>query len=159
ESINVKEYKYNTDGEIINVADGNIINKVFYSKLSISICTHFLVKYDSILKAGLESYFLLPSGVHATHFIRIANIFKESQDINILSIFLLPYFKDNPEIIYSDTPTIFPLIYSCILFKNFNKSERYNPRVKFYSSYKVTKDEIENIGKSLFIVSTTINGT
>lgn len=158
-SIIVTEYKYNSDGSIVYVSDGKYIKEDIYSELSKSICTHFLVKYDSILKAGLESYFLLPSGVYATHFIRIANIFKESQDINVLSIFLLLYFKDNPDIIYSDTPTIFPLIYSCILYKNINKSEVYNPRVKFYSSNHVTKDEIENIGKSLFIVSTSINGS
>lgn len=158
-SIKIKEYKYNIDGAIVNVSNSNKIRRDVYLELSKSICTYFLVKYDSILKAGLESYFLLPSGVYATHFIRIANIFKESQDINILSIFLLPYFENNPEIIYSDTPTIFPLIYSCILFKNINKSSVYNPRVKFYSSSKVTKDEIENIGNSLFIVSTSINGS
>jgi hypothetical protein len=159
ESIKITEYKYNSDGSIVYVSDGRNIKEDIYSDLSKSICTHFLVKYDSILKAGLESYFLLPSGVYATHFIRIANIFKESQDINVLSIFLLSYFKDNPDIIYSDTPTIFPLIYSCILYKNINKSEVYNPRVKFYSSNHVTKDEIENIGNSLFIVSTSINGS
>lgn len=160
ESIKVKEYRYNTDGSIVNVSDGHNINKNIKSELSKSVCTHFLVKYDSILKAGLESYFLLPaSGVYATHFIRIANIFKESQDINILSIFLLPHFKNNPEIIYSDTPTIFPLIYSCILYKNINQTEIYNPRVKFYSPKYVTRDEIENIGNSLFIVSTSINGS
>ena len=158
-SIIITEYKYNSDGSIVYVSDGKYIKEDIYLELSKSICTHFLVKYDSILKAGLESYFLLPSGVYATHFIRIANIFKESQDINILSIFLLPYFKDSPDIIYSDTPTIFPLIYSCILYKNINKSEVYNPRVKFYSSNHVTKDEIENIGNSLFIVSTSINGS
>jgi hypothetical protein len=158
-NILIVEYKYCTDGQIVKVTDNSKIKKELYLVISNSICSHFLLKYDSILKAGLESYFLLPSGVYATHFIRIANIFKESQDINILSIFLLPYFKENPEIIYSDTPTIFPLIYSCILHKNINQSIVYNPRVKFYSSNNVTKDEIENIGKSLFIVSTSINGS
>lgn len=159
ENILIIEYKYNGIGQIIKVEDNSEIKKAFYSVLSNSICSYFLVKYDSILKAGLESYFLLPSGVHATHFIRIANIFKESQDINILAVFLLPFLKENPEIIYSDTPTIFPLIYSCLLYKNINNPKSYNPRIKFYSSNNVTKDEIENIGKSLFIVSTSINGS
>lgn len=159
ENINVLEYKYLDDGGIVKITDGTKIKKELYHSLSNTICTHFLIKYDSILKAGLESYFLLPSGVYATHFIRIANLFKESQDINILSIFLLSYFENNPELIYSDTPTIFPLIYSCILYKNVGKSVSYNPRVKFYSSNNVTRDEIENIGKSLFIVSTSINGS
>ncbi|MVO07997.1 hypothetical protein GOQ30_02305 [Flavobacterium sp. TP390] len=159
EKIKIDEFKYSSDGKIINTSNGLEINENIYSEISKSICTYFLVKYDSILKAGLESYFLLPSGVHATHFIRIANIFKESHDINILAIFLLPYFKNNPDIIYSDTPTIFPLVYSCILYKNMNNDKVYNPRVKFYSSNRVTKDEIENIGNSLFIVSTSINGS
>jgi hypothetical protein len=159
EKIIIIEYFYIEDGSIINIVDGTIIEKEIYLKISNSICSHFLVKYDSILKAGLESYFLLPSGVYATHFIRIGNIFKESQDINILSIFLLPYFNKNPEIIYSDTPTIFPLIYSCILYKNIATSEVYNPRIKFYSSSNVTRDDIENIDNSLFIVSTSINGS
>lgn len=158
EKIKINEYKYIADGTIVKFSNENTIKKDILLALSNSICSHFLVKYDSILKAGLESYFLLPSGVYATHFIRIANIFKESQDINILSIFLLPYLKENPEIIYSDTPTIFPLIYSCLLYKNINNNEPYNPRIKFYSS-NVSKDEIENIGKSLFIVSTSINGS
>lgn len=159
EHIKIVEYIYIEDGSIINAVDGTIIEEEIYFKISNSICSHFLVKYDSILKAGLESYFLLPSGVYATHFIRIGNIFKESQDINILSIFLLPYFDENPEIIYSDTPTIFPLIYSCILYKNISNSEVYNPRIKFYSSSNVTRDDIENIDNSLFIVSTSINGS
>jgi len=132
-NIEIIEYKYSDDGQILK-EDNSAISEELYSIISNSICSYFLVKYDSILKAGLESYFLLPSGVYATHFLRIGNIFKESQDINILSVFLLPYFKDNPEIIYSDTPTIFPLIYSCIIYKNINNSAGYNPRVKFYSS-------------------------
>ncbi|MCP1994623.1 hypothetical protein [Flavobacterium sp. HSC-61S13] len=159
EKIQVFDYKFSKNGQIIDTNTNVEITKKIYSFLSDSICTHFLVKYDSILKAGLESYFLLPSGVYATHFIRIANIFKESQDINILSIFLLPFLKDNPEIIYSDTPTIFPLIYSCLLYKNINNGDTYNPRIKFYSSNSVSRDDIENIGKSLFIVSTSINGS
>ena len=159
ESIIITEYKYNSDGSVVYVSDGKNINEVIYSELSKSICTHFLVKYDSILKAGVESYFLLPSGVYATHFIRIANIFKESQDINVLSIFLLPYLKDNPEIIYSDTPTVFPLIYACIIYKNISNDKLYNPRLKLYPSNKVTRNDIENIGNSLFIVSTSINGS
>jgi hypothetical protein len=160
ENIKVIEYKYNQNGQLIKVQDKSEIKKELYSILSNSICSHFLVKYDSILKAGLESYFLLPSGVYATHFIRIANIFKESQDINILCVFLLPFLRENPEIIYSDTPTIFPLIYSCLLYKNINNNTKpYNPRIKFYSSNNVTRDDIENIGKSLFIVSTSINGS
>ncbi|OOG64589.1 hypothetical protein, partial [Flavobacterium sp. A45] len=150
---------YKRDGQIVTIIGDSEIKKDLYSILSNSICSYFLVKYDSILKAGLESYFLLPSGVYATHFIRIANIFKESQDINILSIFLLPFLKGNPEIIYSDTPTIFPLIYSCLLYININNTKPFNPRIKFYSSNTVTRDEIENIGKSLFIVSTSINGS
>lgn len=158
-SIKITEYKYNSDGSIVNVSGGKNIKEDIYSELSKSICTHFLVKYDSILKAGLESYFLLPSGVYATHFIRIANIFKESQDINVLSIFLLPYLKDNPEIIYSDTPTVFPLIYACIIYKNIGNDKPYNPRLKLYPSNKVTRNDIENIGNSLFIVSTSINGS
>lgn len=158
-SINITEYKYNSDGSIVYVSDGKNIKEDIYSELSKSICTHFLVKYDSILKAGLESYFLLPSGVYATHFIRIANIFKESQDINVLSIFLLPYLKDNPDIIYSDTPTVFPLIYACIIYKNIGNDKPYNPRLKLYPSNKVTRNDIENIGNSLFIVSTSINGS
>ena len=158
-SIIITEYKYNCDGSIVNVSDGKNIKTDIYSELSKSICTHFLVKYDSILKAGLESYFLLPSGVYATHFIRIANIFKESQDINVLSIFLLPYLKNNPEIIYSDTPTVFPLIYACIIYKNIGNHKPYNPRLKLYPSNKVTRNDIENIGNSLFIVSTSINGS
>ncbi|WP_141248188.1 hypothetical protein, partial [Flavobacterium sp. ACN2] len=158
ENISLNEYRYKKEGHIVNNS-GIEIDKKIYSLLSDSICSHFLVKYDSILKAGLESYFLLPSGVYATHFIRIANIFKESHDINILSIFLLPFLKEKPEIIYSDTPTIFPLIYSCLLYINMNVCEPYNPRVKFYSSKINNRDEVENIGKSLFIVSTSINGS
>jgi hypothetical protein len=158
ENIKINEYTYDIDGGIIDSSNEKIANKL-YLELSKSVCNHFLEKYDSILKAGEESYFLLPSGVYATHFIRIANIFKESQDINILAIFLLPYLKEKPEIIYSDTPTIFPLIYSCILYKNLNNQESYNPRIKFYSSNKMTRDDIENNGKSLFIVSTSINGS
>lgn len=158
ENIEIIEYEYCDNGQIIK-KDKTIISEGLYSTIATSICSYFLVKYDSTLKAGLESYFLLPSGVYATHFLRIGNIFKESQDINILSVFLLPYFKENPEIIYSDTPTVFPLIYSCIIYKNINNSAGYNPRVKFYSSNNVTRDEIENIGKSLFIVSTSINGS
>lgn len=158
ELIIISEYKYNIDGDIINSKNKKISQKL-YSLLSESVCSYFLVKYDSILKAGVESYFLLPSGVRATHFIRIANLFKESQDINILAIFLLPYLKGKPEIIYADTPTIFPLIYSCILYKNLNSQEIYNPRIKFYSSNNLLRDQVENIGKSLFIVSTSINGS
>tara|TARA_R110002126_G_scaffold274972_1_gene420273 strand:+ start:14270 stop:16444 length:2175 start_codon:yes stop_codon:yes gene_type:complete len=158
ENILINEYRYKVNGGIINSNNKQINQKLNY-EISASVCTHFLEKYDSILKAGEESYFLLPSGVYATHFIRIANIFKESQDINILAIFLLPYLKENPEIIYSDTPTIFPLIYSCILYKNLNQQEPYNPRIKFYSSNKMSRDDIENNGKSLFIVSTSINGS
>lgn len=159
ESIKVNEFIYNTDGAIVDFLHRKNINKDIKSEISKSICSHFLVKYDSILKAGLESYFLLPSGVYATHFIRIANIFKESQDINVLSIFLLPYLKDNPEIIYSDTPTVFPLIYACIIYKNIGNNKPYNPRLKLYPSNKVTRNDIENIGNSLFIVSTSINGS
>lgn len=159
ENIEIIEYEYRDDGQILKSADKSLVSEELYATISNSICSYFLVKYDSILKAGLESYFLLPSGVYATHFLRIGNIFKESQDINILSVFLLPFFKDNPEIIYSDTPTIFPLIYSCIIYKNINNAAGYNPRVKFYSSNSVTRDDIENIGKSLFIVSTSINGS
>ena len=158
ENIKINEFTYDIDGGFIDSSNEKIASKL-YLELSKSVCNHFLEKYDSILKAGEESYFLLPSGVYATHFIRIANIFKESQDINILAIFLLPFLKENPEIIYSDTPTIFPLIYSCILYKNLNNQESYNPRIKFYSSNKMTRDDIENNGKSLFIVSTSINGS
>ncbi|MBC5837569.1 hypothetical protein [Flavobacterium muglaense] len=159
ENIKIIECVYLENGLIINLDENDLIAEEIYFKISNSICSHFLVKYDSILKAGLESYFLLPSEVYATHFIRIGNIFKESQDINILSIFLLPYFKNNAEIIYSDTPTIFPLIYSCILYKNISTSVVYNPRIKLYSSSNVTRDDIENIDNSLFIVSTSINGS
>lgn len=160
DKITINEYKYNSNGEIVDSISGIEIKKHIYNELSNSLCSYFLIQYDSVLKAGQESYFVLPSGVYATHFIRIANIFKESQEINILSIFLLPFLKTNPDIIYCDTPTIFSLIYSCILYKNLNNNGLpYNPRIKFYSSNNVTRDDIDNAGNSLFIVSASINGS
>jgi hypothetical protein len=158
ERIKINEFKYLGNGSLESLKGTQIKNEI-YIEISNSICSYFLLQYDSILKAGLESYFLLPSGVYATHFIRVANIFKESQDINVLSIFLLPYLKDNPEIIYSDTPAIFPLVYSCILYKNICNTKQYNPRIKLYPSNKVTRNDIKNIGNSLLIVSTSINGS
>lgn len=115
-------------------------------------------KHDTIIKASHQSYFNLPSGNFATHFIRVANVFTDSEEINILSIFLLIYFDNLPDIIYCDTPSIFPIVYSCILIKNAG-GIIYNPKVKSYSSYTVSRDDIENTGNSLFVISTSINGS
>jgi hypothetical protein len=37
--------------------------------------------------------------------------------------------------------------------------EKYNPKFKTYSPYKVDRDDIENINNSLFVISTSINGS
>ena len=160
ENIISHEYKYSTDGSIKNIVENVEIDDKIYQELLSAMYSRMLIKYDSVLKAGHESYFILPAGNFATHFIRIGNIFKESEEINMLSIFLLPHLKDNPEIIYCDTPTIFSLIYACILYKNLiGENPKYNPRIKFYSSYNVTRDIVENTEKAIFIVSTSINGS
>jgi|GEM_PF-5084724 len=154
ENIPVQEIIYKGNGELIS--NGKKLSAIVHKKLASEFYLYILKKHESVLKASNESYFVLPSKNYATHFIRIANIFKESQEINILSIFLLPYLKNNPEIIYCDTPTIFSLIYSCVLLKN---KKDYNPRIKFYSPHSVSKDDVGNTENAIFIISTSINGT
>ena len=80
------------------------------SQIKKEILKEIFLKHDCILKASSESYFVMPSGKHATHFVRIANLFKNSNEIGIFSLFLLPYFKNQVDYVYCDTPTIFSLI-------------------------------------------------
>ncbi len=123
------------------------------------ILKEIFLKHDCILKASSESYFVMPSGKHATHFVRIANLFKNSNEIGIFSLFLLPYFKNQVEYVYCDTPTIFSLIYSIILYKiSFDKSYKI-PEIKFYSSSSLNPIDFDKTKQSLYIVSTSINGS
>ena len=156
--IEIQELIYNSNGVVSYKKDEININKNLHDIILNTLFNDIFNKHDTVIKASHQSYFNVPSGKLATHFIRIANVFTDSEEINILSIFLLDYFKDNPEIIYCDTPSIFSVIYSCILMKNTN-CQNYNPKVKSYSPYNVNRDDIENTGNSLFIISTSINGS
>lgn len=133
-------------------------NKVI-EQIKKEVLKQIFLRHDCILKASSESYFVMPSGKLATHFVRIANLFKDSSEISIVSILLLPYVKDEIDYVYCDTPTIFSLIYSCILYKlKFNKDYKV-PEVKFYSSSKLSDNDFDRTKSSLYIVSTSINGS
>lgn len=156
--ITIQELIYTSSGEIKYRGNNKTISSKLYDIILNAIYTNIFKKHDTIIKASHQSFFNLPSGNLATHFIRIANVFTDSEETNILSIFLLKHFNNNPEIIYCDTPSIFPLIYSCILIKNIG-GQCYNPKVKSYSSYTVNRDDIENTSNALFVISTSINGS
>jgi hypothetical protein len=158
-NINIVELYYEKNGTIYLENKTDSIDSNLYSIIVKSIYSFIFKKHSPVLHANHQSYFSLPSGNYATHFIRTANVFTDSEQINILAVFLLPLLNNKPEIIYCDTPSIFPLIYASIVLLNTNNAESYTPRVKSYSSYFIKKDDIENIANSLFLVSTSINGS
>lgn len=156
--IHIKELVYDSRGKIKLRLNNEVIDSNLNSEILNAVYNVIFKKHDTTIKASHQSYFNLPSGNLATHFIRVANVFTDSEEINILSIFLLSYFDNLPDIIYCDTPSIFPIVYSCILIKNAG-GVNYNPKVKSYSSYTVSRDDIENTGNSLFVISTSISGS
>lgn len=157
--IKIDELFYDNQGAIFIENKKDVIDSDLNSKIVQSIYSFIFKQHSPVLNANHQSFFSLPSGNYATHFIRTANVFTDSEQINILAIFLLPLFNNKPDIIYCDTPSIFPLIFASIVLLNTNTSVVYTPRVKSYSSYFIKKDDIENNDNTLFLVSTSINGS
>lgn len=133
--------------------------KVILEQIKEQILKEIFLKHDSILKASSESYFVMPSGKFATHFVRIANLFKKSNEISIISILLLPYIDSKVDYIYCDTPTIFSLIYSSLLYKLKDVKDFKVPEIRFYSSSELNPEDFDVTKNSIYIVSTSINGT
>lgn len=151
-------YSLNGDFQFEKTVDA-IKEKVIIEQIKEQVLKGIFLKHDSILKASSESYFVVASRKFATHFVRIANLFKNSNEISIISILLLPYINNNIDYIYCDTPTIFSLIYSSLLYKLKENKDYKIPEIRFYSSSDLKSEDFDKTKNSIYIISTSINGT
>lgn len=161
-NVSTSKYYINFDAKGVFTFEDSVnikSEKLIIEQIKKEVLKEIFLKHDCILKASIESYFVMPSGKFATHFVRIANLFKHSSEISIVSILLLPYLRDDIDYVYCDTPTIFSLIYSSILYKLKFDNNYKIPEVRFYSSSNPNATDFDRTKNSSYIVSTSINGT
>lgn len=117
-------------------------------------------KNDAILELNGDYHFETLDGKHTNSFVKVSNILVEKNEIDFMSICLLPFISNDLKRIYIDSSTIYSLILNTLLIK-----KRINPKIEIpmihnYKSYSY-KDNISTIldNNSLIIISSSSSGS
>ena len=72
--------------------------------------THIFNKNNGFVQSTASYHFVNPSGRHTERFIRLSNILVSNAEISFLAFCCLPYLHENVDIVYIDTPALYPIL-------------------------------------------------
>lgn len=157
-SINFLELS--NQGQIIHSLSKEIFELNILDKIRQQTFLKIFNSNDCILEATNHTFFRLPNDKVSKSFVRVGNSFTNSDQIGTLSFFLTPHLLTQKiDVIYCDTPTIFPLIYASINLASEASDCRISPKIIHFNSHNYNKNEFEFSSKNLFLISTTISGS
>ena len=154
---NIEFIKYDNNATFIDENDNSkndLLNKI-QEKTIIE-----LFDTNNVMMTFNSNYhFRTLSGKHTNKFIKISNLLVEQNEVNFLSICLLPYL--NTATIYVDTSSIISLIQTAILLKKEFLNEYNVPSIQNFQSYVKINDYMKYLDatQSLIIISTTTTAT
>lgn len=154
---NIEFIKYDADAKFID-EDGNSKNDLL-EKIQQKTIIELFDSNNVMMTFDSNYHFRTLSGKHTDKFIKISNLLVDQNEVNFLSICILPYL--NTATIYVDTSSIISLIQTAILLKKELDCGYKVPSIQNFQSYVKINDYMKYLDttQSLIIISTTTTAT